>query len=327
MKVLVTGGTGFIGSNLVVALIRHGYSVRVLRRAQSDLIALNGLPVEYAIGELLDPRSVRQAVEGCDWVFHVASLSSYWRSTRQQVYRVNIEGTRTIIQACLDARVKRVVYTSSAAAIGIPPSGTLGTEETIFDARSARFAYADSKHLAEGQIQDAVARGLDAVIVNPATVIGARDHYMISGSIIIEFLRGRLIAVPPGGMCVADVDAVVEGHLAAIERGRVGERYILGGENLSHRQIAAIVAQVVQRPPPRLTAPVWLLGPIATLVDGFNAVSRLPPIVNGDQIRLGGFNFFFDSTKAVRELDYPLLPFRGAVEKAYHWYRTHGYLN
>ena len=326
MKILVTGGSGFLGANLVKALLQRGHGVRVLHRAQSSLVALDGLPVEHAMGDILEPDRVARAVDGCDMVFHVAAISSYWRSRREQVYRVNVEGTRIVMEACLRARIARVVHTSSVAAIGIPPTGTVGTEEAPFDPVSATFAYADSKRRAEEEVQRAVDRGLPAVIVNPATVLGAGDHYLISGSIVIACARGRLPVVPPGGMCVADVDAVVQGHIAAAERGRIGERYILGGENLSHLQLGAMIADVVGRPPPRLVIPRRVLGPVAIAVDAINRVNPWPPAVSGEQIRLGGVNFFFASDKAARELDYPLMPARGAVEKAYRWYIDHGFL-
>jgi dihydroflavonol-4-reductase len=326
MQILVTGGSGFLGANLVKALLQRGHAVRVLHRAQSSLVALDGLPVEHAMGDILEPDSVARAVDGCDMVFHVAAISSYWRSRREHVYRANVVGTRIVMEACLRAGIARVVHTSSVAAIGIPPPGMVGTEETPFDAVSATFAYADSKRRAEEEVHRAIDRGLPAVIVNPATVLGAGDHYLISGSIVIACARGRLPVVPPGGMCVADVDAVVQGHIAAAERGRIGERYILGGENLSHLELGAMIADVVGRPPPRLVVPRRVLGPVAIAVDAINRVNPWPPAVSGEQIRLGGVNFFFASEKAVRELDYPLMPARGAVEKAYRWYIDHGFL-
>jgi dihydroflavonol-4-reductase len=326
MNVLVTGGTGFLGANLVAALLERGDAVRVLRRASSSLIALDGLPVEHVIGDILEPDAVAGAVAGCDLVFHVAALASYWRARRDQVYRVNVEGTRIVMDACSRAGVPRVVHTSSVAAVGIPPPGTIGDETTPFDALSATFAYADSKHRAEAEVQNAVARGLDAVIVNPASVFGAGDHYLNTGRIVIEYGRGRIPVVPPGGMCVVDVDAVVRGHLLAAERGRAGERYILGGENLPHRQIATTIAEVAGRRAPRLIVPRGLLGPAALLIDAFNRISPWPPLVVGEQVRLSGVDFYFDSSKAARELGYPIMPFREAVEKAYRWYKAHGYL-
>jgi dihydroflavonol-4-reductase len=326
MNILVTGGTGFVGANLVAALVARGDAVRVLRRASSSLVALEGLAVEHAIGDVTDPDAVARAVAGCDMVFHVAALSAYWRARRAQVYHVNVEGTRNVMAACLRAHVPRVVHTSSVAAVGIAPRGALADESSPFDGLSATFAYAHSKRLAEDVVREYAAQGLNVVMVNPASVFGAGDHYLNGGRIVIEYGRGRLPLVPPGGMCVVDVDAVVQGHLLAAEHGRAGERYILGGENLSHRRVTQVVAEVAGVRAPRLVLPAWLLAPAAVAVDAFNRVSPWPPLISGEQIRLSSVDFFFDSGKAVRELGYPLMPFRGAVEKAYRWYRERGYL-
>jgi dihydroflavonol-4-reductase len=326
VRVLVTGGTGFVGSQLASALVGLGDSVRVLRRIGSDLISLGGLPVEHIIGDILDPDTVVRAVEGCERVFHVAGLSSYWRAQREEIYRVNVEGTRIVMDACLRCGVQRVVHTSSVGAIGIPPEGTVGNEDTAFDRMSAAFTYANSKRLAEEVVLQAVQRGLPAVIVNPAVVIGAGDHYLISGSIVVELSRRRLPAVPPGGICTADVDAVIQGHIAAARSGRVGERYILGGENLTYQQIAATVAGIVGKPAPRRTIPRRALPLLGAVADAVNRVSSRPPTISGEQIRLTARHVFFDSGKAMRELGYPMLPFRGAAEKAHRWYADHGYL-
>ncbi len=326
MKVLVTGGSGFVGSQIVAALVRRGDRVRVLRRPNSSLIALAGLEVEHVIGDILEPEAVARAVAGCDLVFHVAALSSYWRAQRAQVYRVNVDGTRVVMEACLAAGIPRVVHTSSVAAIGVRRDGVLVDEGMAFDAFSASWAYGDSKHLAELEVMRAVERGLPVVIVNPAAVIGPGDHYLISSSMVVEFAKRSLPVVTPGGLCMVDVDAIVAGHLAAAERGRVGERYILGGENLTHRQIAATICDIAGRPAPRLTIPRWALGPLASMVDAFNRINPRPPVVSGEQLRLGAYNVYCDSSKAVAELGYPLLPFRPAAERAYRWYLEHGYL-
>jgi dihydroflavonol-4-reductase len=326
MKVLVTGGTGFLGANLAAALVARGDQVRVLRRASSSLLALEGLPIEHAIGDITQPDIVERAVEGCDLVFHAAAIAAYWRAKPGWIYHVNVEGTRLVMQACLRAGVPRVVHTSSVAAVGVAPGGAVADETTPFDAFSASFAYADSKHRAEAVVRDAVARGLNAVIVNPASVFGAGDHYLNTGRIVVEYGRGRIPVVPPGGMCVVDVDAVTQGHLLAAERGRAGERYILGGENLSHHQIAATIAAVAGVRAPELMVPRGLLGPSAIIVDALSRISPWPSPINGEQLRLSGVDFYFDSGKAVRELGYPIMPFQRAVEKAYRWYREHGYL-
>jgi dihydroflavonol-4-reductase len=305
--------------------VRRGDAVRVLHRASSSLMALEGLDVEHAIGDILDTEAVGRAAKGCDLVFHVAALSSYWRARRADIYRSNVEGTRAVMEACLGAGVRRVVHTSSVAAIGVRPDGSPADETTPFDALSSTFAYADSKHRAEAEVQHAIGLGLDAVIVNPAIVLGAGDHYMVSGSMIVELARGRVPATPPGGACMVDVDAVVQGHLAAAECGRTGERYILGGENLTHRKVAETIAEVVGRKPPALRLPRWVIGPTARTVDLFNRVSSRPPMITGEQLRMSGLSIYFDSHKAVQELGYSLLPFRGSVEKAYRWYHEHDY--
>jgi len=326
VKALVTGASGFIGSRLAAALVARGAEVRVLHRGGSRLEALEDLPVQRVVGDVLDAESVGRAVVGCDVVFHVAAISSYWRSTSAAVYQVNVGGTRNVLAACRAAGVGRIVYTSSVAAVGVPPDGTVATEEHPFDAFSAGWPYADSKRRAEDEVRRAVAGGQWAVIVNPAAVVGAGDRNLISGSMILELARRPLPAIPPGGLCLADVDAVVAGHLSAAEVGRSGERYILGGENLTHREMAAIVTRIAGRPLPRRTIPPQALGPFATVVDAYNRVSRRTPTLNGIQVRLSARHLYYDSEKAVRELDYRILPFAQAAEKAYAWYREHGFL-
>ncbi len=325
MRVLVTGATGFIGSHVAAALVRRGDQVRVLRRKDSRTVALDGLDVEHIYGDVLEREAVAAAVHGCDLVFHVAAVSSYWRARREEVYRVNVQGTRIVLDACLAAGVHRIVHTSSVAALGSPRDGKPADETQMLDRNAERWAYAHSKHLAEQEVRAAVAQGLSAVIVNPAIVIGPGDHNLISGSMIVEIAKRPLPAAPPGGVSMADIDAVVQGHLAAAERGRTGERYILGGENLTYSEITAIIAEVVGRPAPRWIIPAWALPPAATALDVINHfVAR--PIASGDQVRMSAHNVFFDSGKAMRELDYHILPFRDAAARAYLWYAEHGYL-
>jgi dihydroflavonol-4-reductase len=323
MKALVTGATGFVGSNVAAALAARGDQVRVLRRNTSRLDALEKVPVEYAIGDILDPDSLATAMQGCEVVFHVAAMSQYWRSTRETIYRVNVEGTHNVMQAALVAGVERVVHTSSVAALGYPARGDLIDEAQVFPPELSWWAYGHSKHLAELEVQKAVAQGLPAVIVNPTIIIGPRDVNFVSGSLIRASLRGQLRLVPPGGSSMVHVDDVVAGQLVAAEQGRVGERYILGGENLSHWETAMIMAEVTRGARPLMVLPYWSLEPIARLVDVFNALSRRPPLVTGYQIRLGGETFYVDNSKAVREIGLPQTPFRQAVADAYAWYREH----
>jgi len=326
MQTLVTGATGFIGSNVAIALAARGDRVRVLRRTTSRLDALAEAPVEYVTGDILDPDSLATAMRGCDVVFHVAAMSQYWRSGKETLYRVNVDGTRHVMQAALAAGVGRVVHTSSVAALGYPPRGALADETQVFPLKLSWFGYGHSKYLAELEVQKAVAQGLPAVIVNPGIVLGPRDVNFVSGSLIRASVKGQLRVAPPGGSNMVHVADVVAGQLAAAERGRVGERYILGGENLSHWEAATIIAEVTGGARPLLTLPRWSLGPIARLVDAFNALRRQPPLVAGYQIILGGETFYVDNSKAVRELGLPQTPFRQAAADAYTWYREQGWL-
>ena len=326
MKVLVTGATGFVGSNIAAALAARGDQVRVLRRSTSRLDALEGVPVEFVIGDILDPDSLVAAMDGPKLVFHVAANAQYWRSSKETVYRVNVDGTRNIMQAALAAGVERVVHTSSVAALGYPPRGTLADERQVFPPELSWWPYGHSKYLAELEVKKAVEKGLPAVIVNPTIVIGPRDVNFISGSLIRASTKGQLRVVTSGGSNIVHVDDVVAGQLAAAERGRVGERYILGGENLSHWEAAETIASVTGGARPRFILPDWSLAPLAHVIDAFNALSRRPPLVAGEQVLLGSQTFYVDTNKAVRELGLPQTPFRQAAADAYTWYREHGLL-
>ena len=325
-RVLVTGATGFVGANLARTLVERGECVRVMRRATSRLDALTDVPVEYVTGDILQPEALPEAMRDCDVVYHVAALSQYWRSGAEAVYQVNVEGTRHVVQAALAAGAQRLVYTSSVSAIGYSSPAAPADETQTFPDQLRWFVYGHSKYLGEMEVQQAVAQGLPAVIVNPGIVLGPRDVNFVSGSLIRASINGQLRIVPPGGSNVIHVADVVAGHIAAAERGRVGERYILGGENLSHRQAAEIIAEVTGGPPPMLTLPAWLLPILARLVDSLNRRSDQPPLVTGQQIRLGGKYFYVKSDKAVRELGLPQTPFRQAVADAYTWYRDQGWL-
>ncbi|MCI0653969.1 MAG: SDR family oxidoreductase [Methylococcaceae bacterium] len=326
-RVLVTGGTGFNGINLVRALLERGDTVRVLARDRSNRSVLKNLDCEYRVGDILDPDFVGRAVENCDIVFHLAALVAYWKAHRSDVYKINVEGTRIVMEACLRQGVPRVVHTSSVSAIGIPEPGSIANEETEFDARSRKVAYSDSKRLSEIIVRNAVKCGLNAVIVNPAQIIGPGDHGLYMGSVVRSFKQGHVLAVPSGGICLVDVDAVVHGQLSAAEKGRIGERYILGGENLSYVEIGAILAEITGRTAPRMMLPACLLNPSAVMVDFYNHFGRKISTICGEHVRLGSEKLYYDSGKAVSELGYPLLSFRAAMIRAYEWYLEKGYID
>lgn len=329
VRALVTGGTGFIGANLVAGLAEQGITACVLRRPTSSLEALQGLTYETAIGDVLgEVDALAAAMEGCHWVFHVAAVADYWRQSTDYLYRVNVEGTRRVLEAARQAGVQRFVFTSSQSALGLPQLGeaVVHDEGNTFNISPAQFPYGHSKHLAEEEVRRAVAEGLEAVIVNPTVVLGPRDVNQNSGSIVVEAARGWARFVPPGGANFVHVSDVVAGHIEAARRGRVGERYILGAHNLKHAEAVPIVFRIVGRRPPRLKIPQWLLPPAAGAVRAARAVigRRLP--FDENQVRLMGAEIYADCSKARRELDLPQTPFPVAVQDAYNWYNKHGYL-
>jgi dihydroflavonol-4-reductase len=327
MRALVTGGTGFVGANLVAALGQRGITVRVLRRESSPLTALDGLTYEDVLGDILDPQdALVAAMDGCDWVFHVAAVSDYWRKRTEQLYKVNVEGTVNVLEAARSAGVKRFVFTSSLAALGLPSNGQPLDESSHFNLEPERFPYAHSKQLAEQEVFRAAESGLDAVIVNPSVVLGPRDVNQISGSIIVQAASGRLFFYPPGGVNYVAVEDVAAGHIAAAEHGRTGERYVLAGENLKHREALTVVCEVVDKRPPVIPLPKLVL-PFASL--GVSAArilagKRIP--LDENQVWLSGQDIFADGSKALEEFEMPNTPFRESVQRAYDWYNIHGYI-
>jgi dihydroflavonol-4-reductase len=333
MKTLVTGSTGFVGANLVEGLNVAGREVRALHRSSSRLDALAGLTYESVVGDVLDRPSLEKAMDGVDWVFHVAAVSDYWRQNGAAwLYRVNVGGTRNVLRAALATGVRRVVFTSSSASLGVPTRVDNGIsapldESAVFNLPPFRLPYGHSKSLAERVVQEFVDRGLDVVIVNPTVILGPRDINLISGSLVIALYRRQAPAIPPGGLNYVDVADVVAGHIAAAEKGRNGERYILGAHNLTYQQASTIIAEVVGVDLPRLHIPRMLVDPFAAAVDLFNRFWPGTPLVTGYQVRLAKYALFYDSSKAQRELNLgPSIPFRTSVERTFQWYRDHGYL-
>lgn len=323
---LVTGATGFVGSNLVAALAERGWRVRVLLRSTSSRAALEGLAYEEVLGDVLDAESVARAMAGVERVFHVAAVAHYWRTSAAHMYRVNVEGTRIVMAAALRAGVARVVHCSSCAALGVPERGRPADESHAFNIAPERFHYGHSKLLAEAEVQHAVAAGLPAVIVNPCVILGPRDVNFISGSLLKEGQRGLLRVLPPGGMSIVHVDDVVAGHLAAAELGVPGERYILAGESLTHWEVGQIVCRTVGVRPPLAIIPGFVLPAAAAAASAFERLAgpRLP--INSDQLRLSAENMYYDGTKARKAFGLDPKPASEAIEDAYRWYHAHSIL-
>jgi len=325
-NVLVTGGSGFIGSNLAAALLDSGCSVRVFHRPHSDVRALDGLDVEHALGDIRDRAAIQAAMKGCDTVFHTAALISYWKKERPLMFDVNINGTRNVVDACLELGVTKLIHTSSIAAIGFPEHGSTSDETNEFNWGRFDIGYRISKYEAEKEIHHGVGAGLDAVIVNPAVVMGPRDIHFHAGQLIRDIYRKRIFYYIEGGINIVSVEDVVRGHLAASERGRRGERYILSGENLTHREAITIIAEVVGGIRPVFRVPAPFVRFIAGASELAALLFRTHPWVTRELLAGSHLRYHFSCEKAQRELGYRITPFRQTVERAFEWYRQHSLL-
>jgi dihydroflavonol-4-reductase len=321
----VTGATGFVGSAVARALLAHGRMVRVLVRRNSDRKNLKNLDVEQREGSLEDAASMTRALAGCGALFHVAADYRLWVPKPETMYRANVDGTRALMQAALTQGIDRIVYTSSVATLGVEPDGVADetTPSTLGDMIGP---YKRSKFLAEEIVRDMVVeQGLPAVIVNPSTPIGPGDIKPTpTGRLIVEAASGRMPAFVDTGLNLAHVDDVAAGHLLAEDKGRVGERYILGGENLTLREILRRIAVLVGRKPPRLSLPIPALMPIALAAEAVARITGKEPFVTSDGLRLARKTMFFSSRKAVAELDYAPRPVDGALADAVAWFRHTG---
>jgi dihydroflavonol-4-reductase len=327
VKALVTGGTGFVGSHIARLLTEDGHSVRVLHRATSRLDALAGVDYEPVIGDILDTASLRTACAGCDWVFHVAAVVDYWRADQTRMMEANVEGTRRVLEAAQEVGVRRVVFTSSAAAVGLSADGTPADESLKFNLPPERFPYGHSKALAEQVVQDSVAHGQEAVIMNPVAVMGPGDLNLISGSFITMVKRLQwTIPVTSGGVAVTDVRDVARWHIAAAQHGRSGERYLLGTANYSYKEWYAMIADIVGVAKPRISMPGFLLPAVAASIDVARRAG-IPTLVDANQARLGARNVFFDSSKTWRELGEPKFDMCRSLRDTYDWYLEHGYIH
>jgi dihydroflavonol-4-reductase len=324
-KALVTGGTGFVGANLAARLQAIGVTVSILRREHSDLRALVGIDVEQHIGDVRDTASLKKAMKGCDTVFHTAALVTFEQARAEEQRQVNVCGTRNIVDACLACGVEKLVHTSSIAAIGFPPAREWATEETPFN-WPRTWGYKYSKFMAEEEIRQGIARGLHAVIVNPTVIVGERDIHFHGGDIIRRVKKWQVPLYVVGGMNVVYVGDVVNGHIAAAERGRIGERYILGGENLTHRDVFRRTARIVGGLAPLVNLPLPALRVAARAIEHGSRLFGLKPLVTADLVAGAGRFNWFSSDKAMRELAYSITPFDEAVRRAYQWYRDHQFL-
>ena len=325
--IFLTGATGFIGSALSRLLLSKGYEVRVLTRPRNDRTNLDGLKVEIVEGDLTKPETYREALKGCKYLFHAAADYRIWVPDVAAMNRVNIGGTKMLMLAALEAGIEKIVYTSSVATLGHYPDGSPADEETPVSFKDMIGVYKQSKFLAEEEVLRLIRHyNLPAVIVNPSTPVGPRDIKPTpTGRIIVNAVNGLMPAYVDTGLNIVHVDDVAEGHWLACEKGKIGERYILGGTDLELSEILKTIAASTGHKPPKIKLPIPPLFPIAVLMEGFARIMESEPILTRDALRMAQRKMFFVSDKAQRELGYTFRPAYDALSDAIEWFRTEGY--
>lgn len=329
MKVFVTGATGFLGSHVARVLKEQGAELRLLVRQNSDRRNLEGLNAEQVVGDLREPQSLESAMAGCDTVFHVAADYRLWVRDPQEMYRSNVEGTRAILNAARKNNVRRIVYTSSVATMGFTSDGRLADENSPVTLQDMIGPYKRSKFMAEEIAVRAGRDSLDVVIVNPSTPVGERDIKPTpTGRIILDFLKKKFPAYVDTGLNLVDATECARGHIAALEKGRSGERYILGGENLTLKQILDKLAAITGLPSPRVKVPYVMA--LATGVVDELFTGRLlgrEPRATIDAVRMGRKKMFVSSAKAEKELGWKSASVDGALRRAAQWFQANGYVS
>ena len=328
MTALVTGASGFVGSAVVRALLDRGETVRAFVRPSSDRRNFEDLKVGVEVGDLRDRASLDRAVRGCDTVFHVAADYRLWVPHPVEMFSANVDGTRNVMEAAGNAGVRRIVYTSSVATLGLPQGDAPANEQTPVRAGDIISPYKQSKYAAEALVKRMVAeQGLPAVIVHPSTPIGPRDVKPTpTGKIVVEAAKGRMPAFVDTGLNVVHVDDVAAGHLLAMDRGTIGGQYILGAENLTLAEILGTVAEIVNGQAPRWRLPHDVVMPIAFLAELWARLTGREPFVTRDGVRLARKRMFFSSDHAIQSLGYKPRPAKAAIADAVSWFNQHGYI-
>jgi dihydroflavonol-4-reductase len=327
MLAFLTGATGFVGSHVARALAQQGVNLRLLVRPNSNRKNLDDLSADLITGDLRDPASLEKGIAGCDVVFHVAADYRLWVRDPDEMHRANVEGTRTILAAARRNNVRRVVYTSSVATMGFTSSGQPADENSPVSLDNMIGPYKRSKFMAEQVAIEAARAGMDVVIVNPTTPVGERDIKPTpTGRIVIDFLKKKFPAYVDTGLNLVDVQECARGHIAALEKGRSGERYILGGENLTLKQILDKLAAITGLPSPKIKVP-YVLALATGVVDEIytGRILGREPRATIDAVRMGRKKMFASSVKAERELGWRLVPVDDALRRAVEWFRQNRY--
>jgi dihydroflavonol-4-reductase len=328
LKTFVTGATGFLGSHVARALADQGADLRLLVRPTSNLKNLEGLKAETATGDLRDAASLEKAMSGCDTVFHVAADYRLWARDPEEMYRSNVEGTRAILEAARKQGIRRVVYTSSVATMGFTSDGHPADEDSPVSLDDMIGPYKRSKFMAEQIALEAGRNGMHVVTVNPTTPIGEHDVKPTpTGRIVVDFLKRKFPAYVETGLNLVDVRECARGHIAALERGKPGERYILGGENLTLKQILDTLGRITGLPSPRIKLPYFFAFATGVVDEAITGrMLKREPRATVDTVRMGKKKMFASSDKAERELGWKIVAVDDALRRAVDWFRANGYV-
>lgn len=326
MKTFITGSTGFIGASLTRELLKDGREVRALVRQGSDTSNLRGLDVEFWKGDLRDRESLRLGLKGCDVLYHAAADYRLWTKTPDEMYRINVSGTESILEVALEGGLSRVVYTSSVGTLGNPGDGTSGTEDTTVTLADMVGPYKKSKFLAERVAERFVSKGLPLVIVNPSTPVGPRDIKPTpTGKIVVDFLKRKMPAYLDTGLNIIAVEDCARGHILAEQKGRIGQKYILGNVNLTLRDIFRVLEEITGLPAPRVRLPYMPILVAAYINEGFSRITGREPLIPLAGVQMASKFMYFDSSRSVQELGLPQTSVKEALLRAVEWFRSNDY--
>ena len=326
MKALVTGATGFLGTNLVHELVRQGWEVRAFGLPGSTTRYIEDLPVEIMLGDVRVYDDVDKAVDGMDAVFHVAGDTSFWKKLFKRQREVNVDGPKNVARACLAHGVKRMIHTSTVDALGYNPDGLADETWDVYNYAGTGYNYADTKREGEKAVLGLVDEGLDVVVINPGSMIGPFDHTLQFGRLFGDIRDGKVPAIPSGGAPWAHVQEVAKAHVQAFHRGRKGERYIVGGINETYKTVFTLIAETMGVRPPRFVMPYWMAVAYGYVMEFISEFTNKPPDLNPGQARYMSVFPKYDSSKAVRELGFKLRPIEEMVKDAFNWYKENGFL-
>lgn len=325
MKCLVTGATGFLGANLVSALVQQGWQVRAFGLPGSNIDAIKQWPVEVLYGDITHPSDVDAAVEGSEIVFHLAGDTSWWEKRFARQRAINVDGVVNVAEACLKHGVKRIVHTSTVDALGYNPAGIAGESWTIYNYGGTGYNYADTKREGERRLRQYLAKGLDAVVIYPGSMIGPYDFTLQYGRLFFQLRDGKVPGCPPGGVSFGHVAEVARAHIAAAIKGRTGAGYICAGVNVTYRELFQTIAERFGKSAPAITFPRWAFVGYGYLLQTIARITNKPPEVDPGMARYMSVKAFYDSSLAIKELDYKIVPLAAMVEDAHQWYKLNGY--